>query len=79
MSSILNIPRVTSKYLVAAKAAVQFTRRVLDIGASNKMAPWDWWGKVTAALCAGSVLNKGTLQERIDEEMARTEKQKKAD
>lgn len=63
------ISKISSKYLVAAKAAVVYTRKVLDIGASNKFAPWDFYGKVTKALCAGSGLGKGALQEAIDEEM----------
>lgn len=65
-----NIPNTSSRYLTAAKAAVAYARKVLDIGASNKIAPWDFYGKLTKMVCAGSGINKGVLQERIDEEMA---------
>jgi hypothetical protein len=65
-----NIPHITSKYLEAAKAAVIYTRKVMDIGASNKVAPWDFYGKFTKALCAGTAISKGYLQEQIDKDMS---------
>src|SRR5688500_12364826 len=59
----------SSKYLVAAKAADLFTKNALDIGAANKVAPWDFYGKGAAALCAGTMVSKGELMEKVDAEM----------
>jgi hypothetical protein len=70
MGTKQNISNISSKYLETARAAVRHTRKVLDIGASNKIAPWDFYGKFTKALCAGTGISKGALQERIDQEMA---------
>jgi len=56
-------------YLSAASAALNYTKGKMDIGAANKVAPWNFYGKVTQGLCAGSALGKGELQEKIDKEM----------
>jgi hypothetical protein len=71
MATTENVPRLSTKYLEAAKTAVAYTRKVLDIGAANKTAPWDFHGKIAKGLCAGTAISKGILHERIDEEMGR--------
>jgi hypothetical protein len=57
-------------YLASAKAAVKYVISKMDIGASNKMQPWEWKGKVAKILCTGSAINKGAMREAVDKDLA---------
>ena len=59
------------KYLYIAKEAVSYVKGVMDIGAPNKAEPWEWYGKITRGLCAGTAVSKGELAKRVGEELAR--------
>jgi hypothetical protein len=56
-----------SMYLRAVNQELQYVRGKMDIGASNKPHP----GMLAAALCTGSLINKGELREHVDQDLAR--------
>ena len=53
-----------SPYLAPAKMAVEYVKRVMDIGESNTLAPWEWKGKLARFVCVGE------LRERVEKGLA---------